>query len=117
LKTYEKNAIAMLKGIDETFPAGSYTKPNGGFFVWYESEKQFNSKEFLMKNGIPNDIMFVPGAAFYPIKGWSIDESDNKLVDSIAKANTMRLGYSYNNDKDIYEGITKLGKLLTKELS
>ncbi|NHJ31257.1 MAG: PLP-dependent aminotransferase family protein [Asgard group archaeon] len=116
LKTYEKNAKAMIKGIDETFPAGSNTKPNGGFFVWYESEKQFNSKEFLMKTSIPNDIMFVPGAAFYPIKGWSIDESDSKLVDSIAKANTMRLGYSYNNDKDIYEGITKLGKLLTKEL-
>ncbi|MBK5113034.1 MAG: PLP-dependent aminotransferase family protein [Candidatus Heimdallarchaeota archaeon] len=116
LKAYEKNAIAMLKGVDETFPAGSYTKPNGGFFVWYESEKQFNSKEFLMKTSIPNDIMFVPGAAFYPIKGWSIDESDSKLVDSIAKTNTMRLGYSYNNDKDIYDGITKLGKLLTKEL-
>ncbi|NPE07553.1 MAG: PLP-dependent aminotransferase family protein [Asgard group archaeon] len=116
LKTYEKNAIAMLKGINETFPAGSHTKPNGGFFVWYESEKQFNSKEFLMKTSIPNDIMFVPGAAFYPIKGWSIEESDSTIVDSIAKTNTMRLGYSYNNDKDIYEGITKLGKLLTKEL-
>jgi len=116
LKTYEQNAKAMLKGVAETFPAGSHTKPNGGFFVWYESEKQFNSKEFLMKTGIPNDIMFVPGAAFYPIKGWSIEESDSKLVDSIAKINTMRLSYSYNNDKDIYDGITKLGKLLTKEL-
>lgn len=116
LKTYEKNAIAMLKGIDETFPAGSYTKPNGGFFVWYESEKQFNSKEFLMKSGIPNDIMFVPGAAFYPIKGWSIEESDSTIVDSIAKTNTMRLSFSYNNEKDIYDGISKLGKLLTKEL-
>jgi len=117
LKTYEKNSQAMLKGIKETFPAGSHTKPNGGFFVWYESEKQFNSKDFLMKTGIPNDIMFVPGAAFYPIKGWSINESDNEIVDSVAKTNTMRLGYSYNNDKDIYDGITKLGKLLTKELS
>jgi len=117
LKTYEQNAKAMLKGVAETFPAGSHTKPNGGFFVWYESEKQFNSKEFLMKTGIPNDIMFVPGAAFYPIKGWSIEESDSKLVDSIAKINTMRLSYSYNNDKDIYDGITKLGKLLTKELT
>ena len=116
LRIYEKNAKAMLKGIGETFPAGSNSVPNGGFFVWYESEKEFDSKEFLMNAGIPNDIMFVPGAAFYPIKGWSIEESDSELIDSVAKTNTMRLSYSYNNDKDIYDGITKLGKLLTKEL-
>ncbi|NHJ46482.1 MAG: PLP-dependent aminotransferase family protein [Asgard group archaeon] len=117
LKTYAKRAKAMLGGIEETFPAGEYTKPNGGFFVWYESEKPFNSKDFLMNTGIPNDLMFVPGSAFYPIKGWSYDDKSNDLVDSVAKTNTMRLGYSYNNAEDIAAGIRILGKLLTKELS
>jgi DNA-binding transcriptional MocR family regulator len=117
LKTYEKRAKAMLEGVKETFPDGKYTKPNGGFFVWFESDKQFDSKNFLMQTGIPNDVMFVPGAAFYPIKGWSYDEETNGLVDSVAKTNTMRLGYSYNNAEDIATGIRILGKLLSKELS
>ena len=106
----------MLKGIEETFPAGKHTKPNGGFFVWYESEKLFNSKQFLIDVAIPNDIMFVPGAAFYPIKGWALEEDGSKLVSSQAKTNSMRLGYSYNKEDEIYEGITRLGKLLTNEL-
>ena len=117
LKTYQKRSEAMLKGIDETFPAGEHTKPNGGFFVWYESEKQFNAKKFLVEKTIPADIGFVPGAAFYPIKGWALNDDRSALVESVAKTNTMRLGYSYNNAEDIYEGITKLGKMLTDELS
>ena len=116
LKTYKKRSESMLKGIDESFPAGEYSKPQGGFFVWYESEKQFNSKQFLQKTALPNDIMYVPGSAFYPIKGWSIDESD-EIKPSVAKTNTMRLGFSYNNVEVIYDGIKKLGGLLTKELS
>jgi 2-aminoadipate transaminase len=117
IKTYHKRSKAMLEGIKETFPDGEYTKPNGGFFVWYESKKQFNSKQFLMDKGIPNDVMFVPGAAFYPIKGWSFDEDTNDLENSVAKPNTMRLGYSYNNAEDIAKGIRILGNLLSKELS
>jgi len=117
IRAYEKRSQAMLKGIEETFPAGEYTKPTGGFFVWFESEKPFDSKSFLMKTGIPNDIMYVPGAAFYPIKGWALNDSASDLVDSEAKANTMRLGYSYNKADDIYDGITLLGKLLSKELT
>ncbi len=116
LKTYQKRSESMLKGIDESFPAGEHTKPQGGFFVWYESEKQFNAKQFLQKTAIPNDILYVPGSAFYPIKGWSVDES-NEIKPSVAKPNTMRLGFSYNNAEDIYEGIKKLGGFLTKELS
>ncbi|HUU78989.1 MAG TPA: PLP-dependent aminotransferase family protein [candidate division Zixibacteria bacterium] len=116
LATYNKRSDAMLKGLEETFPAGKHTEPTGGFFVWYESEKHFDSKKFLQKFGIPNDIVFVPGAAFYPIKGWAFNEDGTNLTDSIAKTNTMRLGFSYNKADEIYEGIKILGNLLTKEL-
>jgi DNA-binding transcriptional MocR family regulator len=107
----------MLKGIEETFPEGKHTVPNGGFFVWYESKKAFDSKKFNQEVAVKNDILFVPGAAFYPIKGWQLDNEQNKIIPTQPKTNTMRLGYSYNNKEDIYTGITKLGKLLTKELS
>ena len=100
----------MLKGIEESFPEGEYTKPNGGFFVWYETaKKDFHAKQFLQQTAIPNDIMYVPGSAFYPIKGWALNDNGSGLVDSVAKTNTMRLGYSYNNEDDIYDGIKKLG--------
>ncbi len=116
LATYKKRSEAMLKGIDESFPAGEYTKPNGGFFVWYESEKQFDAKKFLLEKAIPSDICFVPGSAFYPIKGWTLDVDKNDLVESAAKTNTMRLGFSYNNAEDIYAGIKILGNMLYREL-
>ncbi len=116
LATYKKRSEAMLKGIEESFPAGDYTKPNGGFFVWFESEKHFDAKKFLLEKAIPNDICFVPGAAFYPIKGWTLDTEKNDLVDSVAKTNTMRLGYSYNNAEVIYDGIKKLGNMLYRDL-
>ncbi len=117
LKVYQQRSEAMVKGVEESFPAGKFTKPNGGFFVWYESDKNFDSKLFLQEIAIPNDIMYVPGAAFYPIKGWALDDNGSKLEDSVAHTNTMRLGYSYNNAEEIYDGITKLGKLLSKKLS
>ncbi|MHA1440280.1 MAG: aminotransferase-like domain-containing protein [Candidatus Heimdallarchaeota archaeon] len=117
LKTYQKRSAAMLKGIEESFPEGEYTKPNGGFFVWYEAaKKDFHAKNFLQQTAMPNDIMYVPGSAFYPIKGWALNDNGSGLVDSVAKINTMRLGYSYNNAEDIYDGIKKLGGLLTDEL-
>lgn len=117
LQAYQKRAEAMIKGIKESFPAGKHTTPTGGFFVWFESEKDFDAKVFLMEKGIPNDVMFVPGAAFYPVKGWTFDETTEQIIDSQVKANTMRLGYSFNSEEDIYTGILKLGKLLSKELS
>ncbi|MEA2071532.1 MAG: PLP-dependent aminotransferase family protein [Asgard group archaeon] len=116
LKTYKKRADAMLEGLEETFPAGIHTKPKGGFFIWYESEKNFDSKKFLKEVSIPNDIGYVPGAAFYPIKGWALDPDNGKIKSSEAKTNTMRLGYSFNNASDISVGIRKLGNLLSEKL-
>ncbi|MBD3190567.1 MAG: aminotransferase class I/II-fold pyridoxal phosphate-dependent enzyme [Candidatus Heimdallarchaeota archaeon] len=117
LKIYQKRAEAMLEGIEETFPPGKYTKPTGGFFVWFESEQEFNSKDFLYQTGIPNDVMYVPGGAFYPIEGWNLDAETENIVRSQAKMNTMRLGYSYNSAEDIYVGIKKLGNLLSEKLA
>ncbi|TFF84327.1 PLP-dependent aminotransferase family protein, partial [Candidatus Heimdallarchaeota archaeon] len=118
LKDYEKRANAMLEGLEETFPEGEHTTPTGGFFIWYESENDdLNSKKFLQEVALKNDVMFVPGAAFYPIEGWTLDAQTEKIVQSEAKMNTMRLGYSYNSEEDISVGIRKLGDLLTKELT
>ncbi|MFW9768130.1 MAG: PLP-dependent aminotransferase family protein [Candidatus Thorarchaeota archaeon] len=114
---YRVRYEAMAKAIDESFPAGTRTDPTGGFFIWWQSEdKSFNAGDFMEKIGIPNDILYVPGAAFYPITGHRLTKDSKDLRESLPEHNTMRLGFSYAPPEIITEGIARLGELLTKEL-
>ncbi len=112
---YKKRRDAMVKAVEEHMPRGVFTKPTGGFFVWYETEnKTFNSKEFIEK-AIKNEVMYVPGYQFFPSNGYAITE-ESKLEAFKVPSNTMRLGYSLLNPTNINEGIEILGRLLKNEL-
>lgn len=116
---YRKRYEAMAKAMDESFPEGRRTDPTGGFFIWWESSnEEFDSKKFLEEVAIPNDILYVPGQAFYPLRGYIYDIEDGKLVDVNKRIprNGMRLGYSYNDPNVIDEGIVRLGSLLSKQV-
>ena len=114
---YKKRYEAMARAIDESFPAGTRTDPTGGFFIWWQSEdKKFNAKEFLEKQAIPNDIIYVPGTPFYPQSGFRLTKDNNDIRPSLPEDNTMRLGFSYAPPEVLSEGIERLGNLLTKEL-
>jgi len=107
----------MCIAIDESFPAGVRTDPQGGFFAWWESEQPFDATIFLEQVAIPNDILYVPGRAFYPLKGRAFHMKTQKLGKNIVHTNSMRLSYSYIEPEEIINGIYRLGELLTKELS
>jgi len=110
---YRKRYEAMAKAIDENFPEGVRTDPTGGFFIWWISaNKEFDAKKFLEEVAIPNEVLYVPGEAFYPIKGYSYDPESGKLINAVRKKNEMRLSYSYSTVEEIEEGISFLGKLL-----
>ncbi|MFX0045960.1 MAG: PLP-dependent aminotransferase family protein [Candidatus Hermodarchaeota archaeon] len=113
---YKERYEAMAKAIDDSFPAGVRTDPSGGFFIWWQSEKPFNSGDFLQEIGIPNDILYVPGIAFYPISGHKLINNGSDLEPSKPEVNTMRLGYSYAPPETITDGIARLGKLLAEHL-
>ncbi len=114
---YKERYEAMAKAMDEFFPAGDRTDPTGGFFIWWKSDDpNFNSSEFMERVAIPNDLLYVPGAPFYPIVGHRLSEDGNDIIPSVPELNTMRLGFSYATSDVIAEGIEKLGKLLTKEI-
>jgi len=114
---YKERCVAMAKEIDSAFPAGERTDPTGGFFIWWQSEKKgFDSSEFMQRVAIPNDVLYVPGAPFYPISGFTLTEDGRDVRASVPEPNTMRLGFSYAEPKLITEGIERLGKLLSKEL-
>ena len=107
----------MAKAIDDSFPAGERTDPTGGFFIWWQSEnKDFVSKKFMEEFAIPNDILYVPGGAFYPIVGHKLGDNGTELIPSKPEQNTMRLGFSYREPEIISEGIERLGKLLSEHL-
>jgi 2-aminoadipate transaminase len=118
LKTYKKRADTMRKAIDDTFPAGNRTDPTGGFFIWWESEnKDFDAKQFLEQKALPNDIIYVPGVAFYPLMGLSYLPDREELVPVERSLNTMRISYSYTSPEVIDTGIRKLGGLLSDTLA
>ncbi|MFX1511509.1 MAG: PLP-dependent aminotransferase family protein [Promethearchaeota archaeon] len=118
LEEYKRRMDAMTKTMDETFPHGVRTSPTGGFFIWWESEDiSFNATKFLEEKAIPNDVLYVPGAAFYPIRGYSVIKgNENELVDNIVNKNTMRLSFSYKDPANIRVGMSILGRLLSREL-
>jgi 2-aminoadipate transaminase len=114
---YQERYEAMAKAIDDSFPAGTRTDPTGGFFIWWQSEdKNFNAGNFMESVAIPNDILYVPGAPFYPQTGFRLTKDNKDVRPSLPEHNTMRLGFSYAPPEIISEGIARLGKLLTKEL-
>ncbi|MHA2140415.1 MAG: aminotransferase-like domain-containing protein [Candidatus Thorarchaeota archaeon] len=113
---YKERAEAMAKAIDSSFPAGERTDPTGGFFIWWQSEKPFDSSVFLKEFGIPNDIIYVPGEAFYPITGYKLINNGSDIEPSKPEVNTMRLGFSYATRTKITEGIEKLGALLSEQI-
>jgi DNA-binding transcriptional MocR family regulator len=65
---------------------------------------------------IPNEIIYVPGAPFYPQTGHRLTKDNKDVRPSLPEHNTMRLGFSYASPEIISEGIARLGELLTKEL-
>ncbi len=110
---YRKRYEAMAKAIDESFPEGTRTDPTGGFFIWWiSSNTKFDAKKFLEEVAIPNEVLYVPGEAFYPIKGYSFDPETGKLVNAVRKKHEIRLSYSYSTVEEIEKGISLLGRLL-----
>lgn len=113
---YAERHKAMLEAVDTSLPPGKHTRPNGGFFVWYEVPNEaFDTQKFLDK--IVREVQFVPGIAFYPLNGYSIDDSCSMLVPRIAQHNAMRLGYSLATPDTIRQGMEYLGQLLEQELT
>ncbi len=115
---YMRRRNAMIESIEKYFPPGIHTKPQGGFFVWYESEGEFNAPTFLEEVALKNDVNYVPGVAFYPVEqlGWIYNPDTGSIEKIKYHLNTMRLSYSLLKPADIEEGIRRLGMLLSKHI-
>ncbi|MFY9288745.1 MAG: PLP-dependent aminotransferase family protein [Alphaproteobacteria bacterium] len=100
LAVYKERRDAMLKALDTHMPKGvSWTKPEGGMFVWMTLPEAIDGAELLRRAIDEIRVAFVPGSAFFA------DRSGR---------NTIRLSFSLNDPPMIEEGMKRLGGLLRK---
>jgi 2-aminoadipate transaminase len=98
-RAYRERRDAMLTAMEEHFPEGvNWTHPEGGLFLWVTLPEEIGAAE-LLQAAIEQQVVFVPGEAFYPNNG---------------KRNTLRLNYSHDKPERIYEGIKRLGCVIQR---
>lgn len=98
---YSGQCDIMLDALSKFFPTGvTWTKPDGGMFIWVNLPKHIDSLA-LAKEAIAHNVAFVPGVPFYA---------------GAPETNTLRLSFVTVSPERIYEGIEKLGKLIAHKL-
>ncbi len=98
---YRERRDAMLRGLEDHMPPGTtWTKPQGGFFVWMTLPKGFDSDQ-LSARAASHRVAYVPGTAFF--------------ADGLGSRN-MRLSYCFPTPERIYEGTRRLGETLREEI-
>ncbi|AFK21876.1 PLP-dependent aminotransferase family protein [Pyrococcus sp. ST04] len=101
IEFYRPRRDAMLEALEEYMPDGiTWTKPDGGMFVWVTLPEKIDTKVMLEK-AISKGVAYVPGEAFYAHR-------DVK--------NTMRLNFTYVDEEQIREGVKRLAETIKEEL-
>jgi len=100
---YQARRDSMLAALEAHMPTQvTWTRPEGGMFIWLELPKHLNSVDLLAKSLETERVAFVPGHAFF--------------ADGTG-TNTMRLSFSLSDEAGIEEGIARLGRLIAAALA
>jgi 2-aminoadipate transaminase len=100
IELYRPKQEAMLEAMKEYFPASfSYTRPEGGMFVWAEGPEGFDSLSVYDK-AIERKVAYVPGRFFYTEDG--------------AGSGTMRLNFTNSSSDQIRSAIATLGEIFSE---
>jgi len=101
ISIYKDKRDIMLQSLEKYFPEEtSWTKPNGGFFVFVTLPEYIDTDE-MFSDAIKEKVAYVSGSSFY---------ADGK------GKNTMRLSFCYPSKEDIEVGIKRLGKVISKQI-
>ncbi len=97
---YRHKCSLMLDALDRYMPSSiSYTRPEGGLFVWCTLTESADADAFI-KEAAKNNIRVVPGATFN--------------CDTEARSQSFRLNFSTPSDEQITSGIKSLGAIAEK---
>lgn len=98
---YRTQARAMTDAMAEFFPAEvSFTKPQGGMFLWATLPEGLNTMDLFPK-ALERNVAFVPGEPFYAQPG---------------AYSTMRLNFTNADADAIRDGIQRLGEVIAAAL-
>jgi 2-aminoadipate transaminase len=91
----------MLDALAEHFPReASWTRPQGGLFIWATLPDYIDTTDLLAR-ALSHNVAFVPGrAAYLDGRGGS----------------SMRLNFSGVDDRDIREGIRRIGEVIREQV-
>ncbi len=120
VQKYKEQKDAAYKALVETFPEGDFTNPTGGFFIWWQPKGEkaytFDVRKFNQEVLHPNEVLVVPGSAFYPPSGHSYDPEVRGIEPLKVITGGMRIGYSFISKDMVDVGVRKLGDLLKENL-
>lgn len=99
---YKSQCECMLNAMDRFFPEGvSYTRPDGGIFLWVTLPEGVNTNDLLLKC-VEKKVAFVPGNSF--------------MIDIEKPTNTFRLNYSTMSNENIEIGIQRIAEILKESI-
>ena len=92
-KLYSRKRNLMLDMLEDNMPEGvTWTKPEGGMFLWVWVPEGIDTKEMFPK-ALEKKVAYVIGEAFYPDR---------------SVKNAMRLNFTYSSDEEIKDGVKRL---------
>ncbi|HVP06714.1 MAG TPA: PLP-dependent aminotransferase family protein [Candidatus Acidoferrum sp.] len=100
---YAKKVTVMLNALERFMPSVdglSWSKPEGGMFLWLQLPHYMDSAEML-KDAVEARVAYVVGTCFY--------------ADGSGR-NELRLNYSYPTEDQIVEGIKRLSRVVTQRI-
>ncbi|MEV6642758.1 PLP-dependent aminotransferase family protein [Amycolatopsis sp. NPDC051371] len=100
-ENYRDRRDAMLSALEQYLPAGcSWTKPDGGFYVWVTVPEGVDTKAMLPR-AVTARVAYASGTGFY--------------ADGFG-SRQMRLSYCYPTPERIREGVRRLAAVLESEM-
>lgn len=98
---YRERRDAMLAALDQHMPPNcTWTRPDGGFFVWMTVPEGVDTKAMLPR-AVTARVAYVSGTGFY--------------ADGLG-SRQMRLSFCYPTPERIREGVRRLASVLSEEI-
>lgn len=103
VKYYSEKLKGFLNTLEEHFPPEmgvSWTKPEGGLFLWVTLPESINTDELFFE-AIKYKVAFVPGSQFF---------GENHA------RNNMRVNFSFSSPEQLTEAVKRLSKCIKDQL-
>ena len=100
---YRRRRDVMLESLEEHFGEDArWTRPQGGLFIWATLDERIDTTDLLALARKSEGVAFVPGRAAY--------------MDGRSGSSSMRLNFAGVPDREIREGIRRIGKVVREQV-